>query len=614
MANSKRDDIRSVRPRTYAARDFDAFRAQLLAHARQFFPDKINDFSEASLGGLLLDMAASCADVLAYYQDHQFNELDHSTAVEPQNIERLVRRAGVKITGAAPAVVDVTVYVQVPSVLVDGAYVPARSALPIVRAGSIFSSDGGIDFILLEDIDFTARDSSDQLSSDVRIGQRTSSGTPTSFVLAAAGTCVSGRQTTETFSIGETFVPFRRLTLANPHVSQIVSVTDDRGNDYYEVGALTHDVVYKNVVNTASDVDEVPEAIRVVPAPYRFTLETSVASRRTTLVFGGGNADTLEDDVIPDPTEFAVSFPYARTFARVSVNPEKLLETKTLGVAATNTTLSVTYRHGGGLSHSVAQNSIRTVKTLLATFPGNPPNSVSSAVRGSLEVSNLQPARGGDDQPDLDDLRAMVPAARAAQDRMVTRPDIIARVYSLPTNFGRVFRAAVRSNPNNPLATQLFVLSRSSDKRLTVASDTLKQNIVKYLNPYRMISDAIDILDAWVVNLQVLFEAVIDPSFNSALVMQSVLLKLKAALDVKNFHIDQPIVIGDLKRIVQSTMGVVSIDSMTFSNLTGIVNNREYSDSTFDVVGSTRNGIVYPPPGGIFEVRFPENDIIGRVV
>lgn len=614
MAINKRDGIKSVRPHTYAARDFDALRAQLLAHARLFFADKINDFSEASLGGLFIDMAALVGDTLGFYQDHQLQEIDYSTAVEPQNIERLLRRAGVKITGASPAVVSVTVYVQVPAGLIDGAYAPMPSALPIVKTGSVFSSDGGIDFILLENIDFTLRNSTDQLVADVRVGQRTSSGVPASFVLALGGTCVSGRQTTETFAIGETFVPFRRLTLANPHVSDIVSVVDDRGNTYYEVSALTHDVVYKNVANFSDDSSVVPEAIKVVPAPYRFTIETDVSSRRSTLVFGGGNADTLEDDVIPDPSEFAVSFPYSRTFPRVAVNPERLLETKTLGVAATSTTLSVTYRHGGGLSHSVAKNSIRTIKTLLATFPGNPPNSISSTVRGSMEVSNPQNASGGDDQPDLDDLKLMVPSARAAQERMVTRPDIIARVYSLPTNFGRVFRAAVRSNPNNPLATQLFILTRTADKLLAPASDTLKQNIVKYLNPYRMISDAIDILDARIVNLQVFFDIVVDPTLNSSLVVQQALVKLKAALDTKNFNIDQPIIIGDLRRIVQATNGVVTVDNFRFNSVSGMFNNREYSDSTFDVVSNTRHGILYPPAGGMFEVRFPENDIVGRVV
>ena len=614
MPINKRDDIRSVRPKTYAARDFDAFKAQLLAHAKQFFPDKINDFSDASLGGLFIDMAAFVLDTCSFYQDSQFNELDYATAMEPQNIERLLRRSGVKIMGASPAVVDVTAYVQVPAALVDGTYVPLQSSLPIVRIGSIFSSDGGTDFILLEDIDFTERDPTGQLTSDVRIGQRTTAGVPTTFVIARSGTCISGRQATETFAIGDTFVPFRRLTLANPHVSEIVSVIDDRGNTYYEVGALTHDVVYKNVLNTTSDNDLVPDAIKVVPAPYRFITEMSVSSRRTTLVFGGGNADTLEDDVIPDPSEFAVSFPYARTFTRIAVNPERLLETKTLGVAATSTTLSVTYRHGGGLSHNASSNSIRNVKTLLMTFPGNPSNSIAANVRGSMEVSNVVAASGGDDQPDLDDLKAMIPAARAAQERMVSKPDIVARVYSLPSNFGRVFRAAVRSNTNNPLATQLFVLSRSSDKSLITAPDTLKQNIVKYLNPYRMISDAIDVLDARIVNLQLFFELIVDPALNATLVMQAALLKLKDKLDIKNFHIDQPIVIAELQRAVQGIAGVISAGSMRFVNIVGNVNNRVYSDSTFDVVGGTRNGVLYPPPGAIFEVKFPENDIIGRIV
>jgi hypothetical protein len=609
----KRDDLREVRQRKYVAKDFDSLRAQLLEYARRYYPDRIKDFSEASTGGLFLDFAAYVGDTMSFYLDHQFDELDPETAVETTNIERLLRNAGVPIVGASPATVDVTMFLQIPSRIVNGALVPDSSTIPIVRANSVFGADNGVNFILLDDIDFSDTNSDGSYKADIRIGQRNSAGTPTTFIMAREGRCVSGKETTETFQIGNDFIPFRKITLSNQNVSEIVSVSDALGNVYYNVAALTNDVIYKNVLNTNKDRDLVPGTIKVIPAPYRFVSQVDLATRKITLVFGGGNANTLEDDIIPDPSDFAISLPFSSTFSRTSINPEKLLSTKTLGVAATNTTLTITYRYGGGLNHNVEPDNIKNVKTLRMTFPQNPAPSVAAQIRGSTEVSNRRRAGGGEDAPTSDDLKALIPSMKNSQERIVTREDILARVYSLPSNFGRVFRAAVRSNTNNPLSTQLHIISRSNDQKLIVSPDTLKQNLVKYLNPYRMITDAIDVLDARVINLRVAFDVIIDPSLNNTIVMQNVLTRLQDVFDIKNFHIDQPIIISEIENAIYAINGIISINSLVFTNVNGTVDNREYSDNTFNVAGNTRQRIIFPPAGGIFEIRYPEIDVIGKV-
>lgn len=608
----KRDDLKEVRQRKYLGRDFDSLRAQLLEYARLYHPDKIKDFSETSLGGLLLDFAAYTGDNLSFYLDHQYGELNEDTAVENTNIERAIRRAGVPIVGSSPALVPVTMYVEIPAERIGNTYVPSVSLLPIVQAGSVFSADNGVEFILLEDVNFNKKKSDGKYAAEYRVGQKTSSGIPTTFIMVQSGLCISGKETTESVSIGSDFVAFRRITLSNPHVSEITSVTDGYGNVYYKVEALSHDVVYRNVLNTAKDSEHVKDAIKVIPVPYRFLADVDLATRQTILTFGGGSANTLEDDVIPDPSDFAISFPYSRTFSRIPINPQQLLQTKTLGVAAVDTTLSITYRYGGGLNHNVPRNNIRTVKSLKIFFPNNPLASLAAQVKNSIEVSNLLDAAGGEDPPSADDLKTLIPSIRNSQERIVSREDALARVYTLPSNFGRVFRAAIRSNPNNPLATQLFIVSRNADKKLIVAPDTLKQNLRTYLNPYRMISDAIDVLDARVVNLSVSFEILVDPALNRNVILTKILTKLQSTFDIKNFHIDQPIVISDVTNTIFAVPGVVSVTNLKFNNINGKVNNRNYSDIVFDVQSNTHKGIVFPPPGGIFEVRFPEYDIVGQ--
>lgn len=607
----KRDDLKQIRQRRYVAKDFDGLRAQLLEYARLYYPDKIRDFSESSIGGLLLDFAAYTGDVMSFYLDHQYNELSADTAVETTNIERALRSSGVPIVGASPALVPITIYTQIPAETIQNSIGPAVSLVPIVQANSTFVSDSGVDFVLIEDVNFNKKRADGTYKADIKVGQKTSNGIPQTFVMSMTGLCISGKEGIETFSIGSTFVPFRKLTLGNAHVSEIISVTDGLGNSYYQVGSLSHDVVYKNVLNTTKDTELVPDAIKIVPAPYRFIVETDLASRRTSLIFGGGNADTLEDDVIPDPSDFAISFPYAKTFSRIPVNPQQLLQTKTLGVATTNTTLTIVYRYGGGLNHNVSTNSIRTIKTLRTFFPGNPSASRASNVRGNIEILNKISASGGEDAPGSDDLKLLIPSIRNSQERIVTREDLIARVYALPSNFGRVFRAAIRSNPNNPLATQLFIISRDPNARLIISPDTLKKNIKLFLNPYRMISDAIDVLDAKIINLSLSFDVFIDPALNKNTILQSILKKLQTTFNIKNFHIDQPIVISDVTNVIFTTPGIISVNNVYFQNNVGTIDNRFYSDNTFDVAANTHKGLIFPPPGAIFEIRYPEFDIMG---
>jgi hypothetical protein len=612
-SDSKNDVLKTVRHRRYLNKEFDSFRADLLEYARTYYKDRIQDFSDNSLGGVFLDFAAYVGDVMSFYLDHQFTELDPETAVETQNIQNHLRREGVDIVGASPAVVELLVGVEVPAQLVNNVSVPRPDCIPVIDEGSIAISENGTEFILIEQIDMTARKTDGNLVCNVAIGDSDDGGIPTSFILSQKAMALSGFRIQETFTVGG-FIPFREITLSNPNVTEIESVFDSNGNVYYEVRALSQDVVYRGIPNINDDNELVREVLEVVPAPYRFMKKVSLDTRSTTLVMGGGSADTIEDDVIPDPTTFALPLYGKKTFTRLAINPQQLIDTRTLGVVATDVTLYVNYRYGGGLSHNAEPTTINTMKTLLMAFPGNPPAALASFVRSSTQVTNKKRAAGGDDAPTFDELKSQIPQVKNSQDRIVTRPDLLARVYTMPAKFGRVWRASVRTNPNNPLATQLFIISRDAEARLVVSPDTLKLNLKRYLNDYRMISDAIDVLDAQVIDLRLNFEIVTDPTANKKLILQQILTKLKKYFEAKNFQIDQPIVINDINNIIYNNLGVISINSVRFENLTGLNANRTYSDVHLDIKSNTVKNLIIPPPGGIFEVRFPDVDIIGRAI
>ena len=595
--------------RSYLNKDFDSLRADLLQYARTFFPDKIQDFSEASVGGLILDMNAYVGDVMAYYLDHQFNELNIETAVEDKNIQRLLRDAGVNITGASPATADVDFYVRV-NTDPDDTSLPIHNYLPVINEGTIVSSTSGISFSLTDDIDFSEKDGDgNYLFTQIT---PSSAGTPPSYyILKRSGFCVSGNTATKEFPIPNVFEPFRTISLPNSNISEIIYVFDNEGNEYHNVKSLAQNVVYKRVKNTQSDLREVPENLELLPAPYRFTSRNDINTGSTVIRFGSGRADTLDDDIIPDPSELSLPLYGKKTFSRFSIDPNKLIETRSLGISPVNTTISVKYRYGGGLSHNVKPGSISGIKVLLTTFKSTIPSSVKSSIRASADVINPQAAAGGENQPTLDDLRRLIISAKNTQSRIVTREDLISHVYMMPNKFGRVFRVGVRSNPDNPLATQLFIVSRSSQGNLVTSPDSLKDNLSLFLDQNRLISDAIDIMDSPITNIGVTYSIVVNGISNKNIVLQQINSSLKKYFTVTNFQIDQPVFLSEIQNIILNTAGVISLSDFKLTTFSNSSSSGTYSDVIFNIEENTFKGIVSPPPGGIFEIKYPDDDIIG---
>ena len=606
--------FRNARNRTYLARDFDSFRADLLRYSRTYFGDKIQDFSEASVGGLFLDMAATVADSMSFYMDHQFRELGWSTAIEIDNVSRMLQEAGVKASGASPSSVTVTIFLEVPSKLVNGNYVPDPDALPRILQSTILASSSGISFATTEDIDFAETDRLGNLRATYVVGDVNSSNNPISFILKRDVVCTSGNVVTETFTIGNSPSPFFTLTLNNTDVSEIMNVVDAEGNEYYEVQSLSQDTVFRTFPNLSSDSEEVSRSMDVIPAPRRFVTISTPSTRTTSLQFGGGTALTTEDDTIPDPETLAIPLYGKTTLSRFSLDPNSLLQTKTLGILPSSTTLSVTYRYGGGLSHNVASKTIRAVQLLRIQFPDASTSTVAANVRASMDVRNDFPARGGDNALTLEQLRSQIPSARSRQDRIVTKEDLVARVYTLPSRLGRVYRAGVRPNPNNPLSSQLYVCTKDVNGHLTTATDTLKKNLRTYLNEFRLINDAIDILDGRVINFRVRFSIIVNPNANKPLVLQSVINSLVGIMTVNNFQIDQPILISDIQSAIINSASVLSLVDLKIENVAVSAQGRTYSVNSMNVGQSTVRGAVYGPPGSIFELKYPNYDIIGSAL
>lgn len=613
MAKNIKKEISKHKDISYSNRDFESIRNELKRYTSTHFNQNVVDISDASLAGLLIDLASYVGDVMSYYIDHQFNESSLETAVEQENVERLIRAAGTPIAGPGPAIVEVTFRARIPATIIAGEYVPNRTYLPKIKKETIVSSNSGIDFTLMDNIDFAEVDQDNNLVASYRVGQL-SGNVPLNFICERKGVCTSAKTTQERFTLGDKIVPFRTLTLTNSNVTEIIHVYDADGDPYYEVESLTQDTVFKRFANSRSDAEYSPQRLHIQHAPKRFVTTRSGVTGKTTLRFGSGDDMAFDEDIVPDPSEHAVTlYGDRQTTSKISIDPNSFLETQTLGISPRNTTITVNYRHGGSVRHNVAAASINSVKTLITTFSTATPTSIATSIRSSMTVVNENPAAGGEDAPTLEDLRTIALFSKNSQNRVVTREDLLARVYAMPTNFGRVFRASVRDNPNNPQAAQLHILSRDSNGKLMLSPDTLKENLGFFLSKFRLVSDAIDILDASIVNIGINYTVTVDAAMNSETTLNVVNAKLGEYFKVKKWQIDQPIVTGEIENIILNTLGVVSILELSFVGIHGVHNGLIYSDFAFDTKRHMDRGYIFPPRGGIFEVKFPNEDIVGKV-
>lgn len=616
MARNIKKEVKKHKDVSYLQKDFQSFRSQLEGFARQHYGEKIIDFTDSSIAGLLLDVAAYVGDSMSFYLDHQFNELSLETAIEENNIESHIRQTGVEISGPSAAIVDISIRIKVPAKYDSetNSYLPDPIYIPEILSDSIFQSTSGVEFMLLDTIDFSKKDELGNYAAEIAIFSTNSSNEVTEMTMTMNGLCSSAKKNIENIIIADDHKAFRTITLEKANISEIISVIDASEDYYYEVESLTQDTVYERFENSRSDMALVPQRIKMLPAPKRFIKTRSRQSGLTTLRFGSGNEEKFDEDIIPDPSAHAVSlYGDRKTFSKIAIDPNALLDTNTLGISPRNTTLAITYRHGGGLDNNVSAGEIQFVKSLITKFNSSIPSSQISEIRGTLSVFNNLPAAGGENQPSLEELRTTAIYAKTSQSRVVTREDLIARVYTLPSNFGRIFRVSVRDNPSNPLSAQLHIVSRDKTGKLIHSPDTLKENLSLYLSQYRIISDAMDILDTKIINLALKYSVNIEVIANPEIVIQSINASLIDYFKIENFQIDQPIMIGDIENIVLNTRGVTSISTIRFLNRQGTFENRQYSPEGYSPNRNLDRGMLFPPRGGIFEFRHPNDDIIGRV-
>ena len=636
---------------SYLGKDFPTLRQNLIEFAKTYFPNTYNDFNESSPGMMFIEMAAYVGDVLNYYIDNQFRETLLLQAEEKKNIFDIAQTMGYKPSLSSPASVELSVTIDVPSKAVGDDYQADLSYAGVLKANSIVSSDSGVQFTILDDVNFKVSSSLDQMK--VELLEPTSGTSPTNFRLTKKVLAKSGTRVSEDFSFTSA-KKFDSVVLSNEKVNEIISVTDSNSNEWYQVPYLAQDTIYESIENTTTNDPELgqyqndtPYLLKLIKTAKRYATYIR-DDNKIELRFGTGVSTNADEEIIPNPDNVGSSLSTGISKLDDTFDPTNFLKTKTFGLAPSNTTLTIKYSYGGSVDDNVPSNTITNLDDVTFTInsEGLDTDKVNE-VDSSLSVTNIEPASGGSDEETIDEVRQNSLAYFNAQGRAVTMNDYIGRVYSLPQKYGNIGKAyivqdeqleqltqtqlvdgkvtQVKNNNTipNPLALNLYVLGFDANKKLTRLNRAVKENLKTYLSQYRLVTDSINIKDAYIINISVKFAIITRRGYNKNEVLLRCVDSVKKYFDPQKRQINQPIVLSDIAYVISLQEGVASIvpprDDNPNKQIVLIENKYKtadgYSGNVFDTQTATRDGVVYPSlDPSIFEIKYPNIDIEGRVV
>ena len=598
----------------YVAREFSDYRQELIEFAKNYFPDSYNDFSPTSPGMMFIEMAAYVGDILSFYQDTQLQETFLQYAKDPGNLYTLAYMMGYRPKVSTVSEVKLDVTQNVAANPTTGT--PNWDQALVVNENAVITStaSGNAKFLIDNKIDFTFSSSFDP--TEVTISSiDTATGVPLEFLLKKKIQAFSGevKTTTQTFT-GAT--KFETTTLTDANIIGILDITDSSGGGnttWYEVPFLGQDTIFVEETNSNTDSNLVPNLIKLKRVPKRFVTRFN-STGQLQIQFGAGTNDSNDTEFTPDPTNVGMGTNQGVNKLNQAYDPSNFLYTQTYGLAPNNTTLTIRYLVGGGISANVPANTLTNASaTSTAT---------DTSYQSTLAFNNIQAAAGGKDGDTIEELRQNALRSFAEQGRAVTLQDYTVRAMSLPAKYGTVAKIFMTQDElnsaasttdmildSNPLALSMYVLAYNNSGNLITASQNLKQNLKTYLSQYMMLTDAVNIKDAFVVNIGVNFDILVRPNYNSRDVLLNCTNTLKSYFSISKWSINQGINLSTIYSLLDTVTGVQTVQKVEIVNKQG----GNYSQYAYDVKGATRNNVVYPSYDTmIFEVKFPNQDIKGR--
>ena len=655
----------------YLGKDFDSFKKNLIDYTKTYFPNVYSDFNEASPGMVFIEQAAALGDVLAFYQDTQLKESMLAHATERKNVLALAQSMGYKPKVTSPAITTVTLYQLVPA---KGApnYEPDSTYYLKIKDGMEIesSTNSSITFITTDGVDFA-----NETDREIDVYERDANGVPLQYLISKKAKAISGREVETTISFGA-YEEYPVTNLDDTNIIQITNVTSINGTKWYEVPYLGQESVFVEQPNTevnGGDLNNsvsVPYILEVQKVPYRFS--TKVNSDNTiSLQFGSGDVSMPDEQILPNPKNVGLGLANSINRLNQGIDPSNFLKTNTFGIVPTNTSLTVKYLVGGGVASNINQGDLVSIRKIefeedLLSFSTDEARNLYNTIKGTIAVENLEAAVGGRGAESIEEIRQNALAMFGSQNRAVTKQDYMVRALSMSERYGSVAKvyvsadgeidnnspASILASPNNiaefvgiveelqgktkleiqtelvkyltqkktaiaevnnPFAINMYVLGYDVNKKLTQLNQAIKQNLKTYLGEYRMMTDAVNLIDGFIVNIGLDFEVICYSNYNKREVVTNCLSQIQDYFNIDNWTFNKPINISEIELILANVEGVMSVPSVKISNLCGGDGN--YSPNRYNIDEATKGKIVYPSLDPcIFEVKYPNKDIKGRAL
>tara|TARA_R100001079_G_scaffold100217_1_gene64582 strand:+ start:17839 stop:19641 length:1803 start_codon:yes stop_codon:yes gene_type:complete len=592
-------------PIDYTSRDYDSIKNDLINHAKRYYSEEWKDFSKSTINSFLVDSVSYIGDVLSYYLDYQVNESFLETSIEFANIRKHARALGYKFAGSASSYGTIAMFCLVPSNS-DGT-APDYSYMPTIQRGTSFNSSNGGTFILTEDVRF------DEPNNEIVAARfNDTTGETTHFAVKAYGQIVSGiHQRIVSDLSNSSFEKFRKVRVGGIDITEIISVKDSDGNEYYEVDNLAQEVVFKETTNQNALNDGVRSIMKPFVAARRFTFEQDDTG--TFLQFGFGS-ETNESDGLVDPAQVALKMHGKRSISDLSFDPSKLLGTTKLGIAPSNTKLIVIAKSNNADNVNAGVNTITELQTRKIKFDDlqSLNGSQVSEVINSIEVTNEEPIVGSTEEITNEELKVRAKTFYSSQNRAVTKQDYESAIYNMPKKFGLIKRVNV---VNDPSATNrriaMYLISENSDGKLVASNSKIKSNVKNWIKNYKGLNDVIDIYDARIVNFGIDFKIVVDERFKQFDIIGRCVNTLTDYFS-NQLYIGEPIYLTRLYSVLGKIDGVADVKKVSIYKKNG----GRYSNTLFDFdeAMSMDGTFLKTPQNVVMELKFPKLDIKGTLI
>lgn len=588
----------------YTSRDFESIKRDLVEHAKRYYPNSYNDFSDSSFGGLAMDSVAYVGDMLSFYLDFQTNESFLETSLDLNNIRRIASQMGYNYYGNPSSYGIASFYVLIPAA--STGLGPDIRFAPIIKTGTRIRSQSAT-FTLTEDVDFN--DPSVEIVA-ARFDEIT--GKPTEYAMRTFGQVKSGVEFYKEVEVGEQ-IKFLKVRVSTPSVNEIISVFDTEGHQYYQVDNLSQEVIYLEQTNPNVKADGVRSILKPFVASRRFVVEQDQTG--TYLQFGYGSETQIDKFGITDPSQVVLKMNGKNYITDTAFDPNRFLGTDKFGIAPENTTLKIVFGSNDSTNVNVPINGLIEISNLIMEFPNDlntPDSGVQTSVRSSAEVTNDEIITVERSIPTPDEIKYRAHAVYSAQNRVVTKNDYEAYVYQMPRKFGKVSRVNVVNDPsgiNKRLA--MYVISKDNNEYFVATNDTAKRNLKVWLNKNKMMSDQIDIFDARIINIGFNYKYNIESGYSKTQVQADVNAAVRE-LFAEKLYIGEPVYVTKLYQTINRVQGVV--DTLKVTPLIKQSSNYSNLGLEIDEILSKDGTYLKCPKNCVFEIKFPDQDLKGTIL